>query len=109
MISLLLIAIAAFFNGCMDTFESTPKFNESIFQNFDKHFWCKDVSWQYATKIFGWKADSWHISKSAMIFCIVGAIILFQPHFHWWIHFILFGIVWNVIFVITYHGLFKVK
>lgn len=108
MISLLLIALAAFFNACMDSFEN-ENFFESIFKNLNQKFWYKRESWKYAKKIFGYRFDAWHLSKSAMIFCIVGAIILFNPHFHWWIHFILFGIVWNVIFVITYHGLFKVK
>lgn len=111
MISLLFVLIASFFNSCMDTFENTPNFNESIFKNFDKKFWCKDVSWQYAKRIGGYKFDAWHLSKSAMIFCIIGAIILFRPilNCYWWVYFIGYGIVWNATFITVYHILFKVK
>lgn len=52
MISLILIAIAAFFNACMDTFENTPNFNESIFKNLDKRFWLKSESWINKHKIY---------------------------------------------------------
>jgi hypothetical protein len=104
-----LIFIAAFFNACMDAFENTPNFNESIFKNLDKRFWCKDVSWNHAKKIFSYKADAWHLSKSAMIFCLVGAIIIFRSHHQWWVHFISMGIILNVTFWLFYHHLFKVK
>ncbi len=108
-VSYILIFIAAFFNACMDAFENTPNFNESIFKNLDKRFWCKDVSWQYAKKLFGYKFDSWHLAKSAMIFCLVGAIVIYRPHHQWWVHFISMGIIWNVGFWLFYHKIFQVK
>lgn len=103
-----LILLAAFFNACMDAFENTPNFNESIFKNLDKRFFCKDVSWQYAKKMFNYRVDAWHLSKSAMIFCIVGAIVIHFPD-HNVLHFIAIGVLWNIIFVAFYHKIFGIK
>ncbi len=107
-ISYILLFLAAFFNACMDCFENTPNFNESIFKNLDKKFWCKDVSWQYAKKLGGYKFDAWHMCKSSMIICIDGAISLQLPS-HQWLHFICLGVLWNLVFVAWYHKIFKVK
>lgn len=107
--SYLLVFIAAFFNSLMDTFENTPNFNKSIFSNLDKTFWCKDVSWQYVKEIFSYPLDAWHFSKSAMIFCLIGAIILFKPHHTLLVHFVSFGLIWNVSFWLFYIKLFRLK
>jgi hypothetical protein len=108
-VSYVLILLAAFFNACMDAFENTANFNESIFKNLDKRFWCKDVSWNYAKKLFGYKFDSWHLAKSAMIFCLIGAVIVYRPHHQWWVHFISMGLIWNATFFLFYHKIFRVK
>lgn len=107
-LSCLLVFLAAFFKACADAFENTPNFNESIFKKWNKKFWCKDVSWQYAKRLFGYKFDSWHLSISAMICCFDAAIVI---HFtgHRLLIFVLIGIVWNAAFVLFYHGIFKVK
>ena len=115
-----LVFVAAFFKSCADAFENTPNFNESIFKNLDKRFWCKDVSWQYAKKlsfkipfinkrIGAYKIDSWHLSMSAMIFCWIGAIVVFRIHHQWWVHFISMGLIWNATFWLFYHKIFRVK
>ena len=104
-----LVFVAAFFKSCADAFENTPNFNESIFKNLDKRFWCKDVSWQYAKRLFGYKFDSWHLSMSAMIFCWIGAIVVFRIHHQWWVHFISMGLIWNATFWLFYHKIFRVK
>jgi hypothetical protein len=104
-----LVLVAVFFNACMDAFENTPNFNESIFKNLDKRFWCKDVSWHHAKNIFGYKWDAWHLSKSAMVFCVVGAILVFRPHHQCWVHLMSFGIIWNVGFWLFYHKIFGIK
>jgi len=113
MISLIFFFVAAFFNACMDAFENTPNFNESIFKNLNKKFWCKDVSWEYAKKVFAYKLDSWHLSKSAMILCIVAAIIAFDLPVKKWqdvaIYVLTYGFVWNATFWLFYHIIFKVK
>lgn len=101
MISIILFSLAAFFNACMDAFEN-ENFFESIFRNKNQRFWYKRESWKWAKKIGGYKLDAWHISKSCMIICICFAIF---PN---WKGFIL-GIVWNIIFVLFYHKIFKIK
>jgi len=109
LISYGLVIIAVFFNAIMDAVENTPNFNESIFKNLDKKFWCKDVSWQYAKKIFNYKLDAWHLSKSAMIICLAMAIVFFRPKHNWWVHLISIGLIWNMGFWFFYHKVFKVK
>lgn len=106
--SYILIALASFFKACADAFENTPNFNESIFKKWNNKFWCKDVSWRYAKKLFGYKFDSWHLSISAMIFCFDGAIVVHIPEYKL-VHFAVIGIIWNVVFVMFYHKIFKVK
>jgi hypothetical protein len=114
------IALAAIFKALADAFENTPNFNESIFKRLDKKFWCKDVSWDYAKKITfklpfinkpidSYKIDSWHISITCMVCAIAGAVVAYRPHHEWWVHYISIGIIWNVVFVLFYHGIFKVK
>lgn len=103
-----LVFIAAFFNAIMDTLENKVSFEASIFREWDIKFWRKDISWQYAKKVFGWKCDGWHLAKSSMIFCLVGAIIVFRPHHQLWVHFISMGLIWNLSFGIFYK-LFKWK
>lgn len=103
-----LVFMAALFNAVMDTLENAPEFNASVFKNWDKKFWLKEVSWQYDKRVFGYKIDGWHLAKSAMIFCLLGAMIIFRPHHQLWIHFVSAGIIWNISFDIFYK-LFKVK
>jgi len=109
----ILIFLGAFFNACMDAFENEPNYNESIFKNWDKKFWCKEVSWQYAKRLWGYKFDSWHISKSLMVTCMCGAIVaaLFTPSasLHWAVYLVCAGINWNCTFILFYHKVFKIK
>lgn len=107
--SYIFVALAAIMNSFMDAFENTPNFNESIFRNLDKKFWCKDVSWQYAERVFGYKLDGWHFAKTLMIVFVAGAIINFRPVHQFWVHLITIGVIWNVVFWLFYHKLFKVK
>lgn len=109
MVSYLLVAAAAFFSACMDAFENTPNFNESIFKKWNKKFWCKDISWEFSKKIFGYRFDAWHLSKSFMIVCIALSISLMDKEHSWFVKFVSVGIIWNVVFVLTYHKLFKIK
>lgn len=106
--SYVLIFWAAFFNALMDTLENAPAFNASIFKNWKKEFWLKEVSWKYAKKIFSWKFDGWHCAKSLMIFCLIGAMIVFRPHHQLLVHFISAGLIWNGSFNLFYK-LFKNK
>lgn len=107
MITAILILLAALFNAVMDRVGDTVAFNNSIFHKKDPAFWCKDVSWRYAKKVFGWKADAWHIAKSSMIICLVAGAVLYNPAFNVWIDFFAFGALWNASFNIGYNTLFK--
>lgn len=108
MISALLIAIAAICNAVMDRVENDVAFNASVFKRMNKRFWLKSESWRFARKVFGWKFDAWHVSKSAMIVLLCEAAILYSPVLPWWwADLILFGIVWNTMFVLFYKRIFK--
>lgn len=113
MISAALLFLAVFFNSIMDSVENAPRFNKSIFSNLPKQFWLKEESWKYAPKIFGWKADCWHIAKSCMVISIVFAIILFDLPLEKWQDWALYiavaGIIWNGGFKLFYDILFKRK
>jgi hypothetical protein len=118
MISLILIILSAFFNAVMDATENENYF-ESIFRNRNQKFWYKRISWQYAKKIFGYKVDAWHLSKSCMIICALAAVYCEQFSNQMWhtgIRFLDIGIdiciagaIWNLSFKLFYHKLFKVK
>lgn len=109
----ILIFAGGFFNACMDAFENSPNFDESIFKKLDKKFWCKDVSCNYVKLILGYRFDSWHISKSFMwTSVIVGVVIASyapRPGVPWLIHFIGLACTWNVSFPLFYHLIFRVK
>lgn len=109
----LLIFMGAFFNACMDTFENSPNFNKSIFKNLNKKFWCKDVSCDYVKLIFGYRFDSWHISKSLMWISIIGGWVVASyvphPHLPLFIHFIGLASTWNITFPLFYNLIFRFK
>lgn len=109
MVSLFLFALAAVFNALMDAFENSPNFHESIFRNLRPSLWLKEVSWQYAKKIFGYKLDAWHLSKSCMIASLAAAVIFYKQVFNPYIDFACCGIAWNLSFDVFYHWFFKVK
>lgn len=108
-ISYVFMFIAAFFNACMDITEDDVHFNKSIFKNLSPTFFCKSVSWKYAKAIFKYRLDFWHLCKSAMIICLVEAIVVFRIHHQWWVHFTTFGIIWNVTFSLFYHKILRSK
>jgi hypothetical protein len=80
-VSYIFILVAAVFCALMDIVEN-ENFFESIFKNKNQNFWYKRVSWNHAKKIFGYKFDAWHISKSLMIICFASAIIFYKPFIH---------------------------
>src|SRR5688572_13507335 len=102
----LLVFLAAVFNSVMDSVEN-EHVNDTIFKRFHSRFWHKRDSWDDADKIFGYKLDAWHISKSAMIICllsIIGLLLWIKPEpviSPFW-DVILAGGLWNLIFVLFY-------
>lgn len=113
MISLALLALAAIFNALMDATENAPNFNESRLKKLPVQFWLKEQSWKYAPKLFGYKFDAWHLSKSAMIICLLLTAIFFDWPVEKWqdvaLYLVVGGVVWNGVFWLFYHKLFGVK
>lgn len=107
MIAAILIFFAAVCNAIMDRLENEPAFNRSIFKWKEKRFWSKEVSWQYAKKIFGYKLDAWHLFKSAMIMLMLSACVLYKPVISPFIDIIIFGAEWNIVFVLFYSKILK--
>jgi hypothetical protein len=118
MIVLLLVALSAVFNSIMDSVEN-ENFFESAFKKFNQKFWYKRVSWQFAKKLFDYKFDAWHISKSLMEMCRSLAIALayygkklFETGnvcLDVLSLVVIFGFLWNFTFWLFYHKIFKVK
>lgn len=110
--SIILLVLACFFNAVMDCCEN-ENFHESVFKKLPVQFWYKRESWKYAPKIFSFKLDCWHISKSCMIICFILAGIFFDLPVEKWQEVALYlavaGAIWIVCFNVFYHRLFKVK
>jgi hypothetical protein len=112
MITVAFIFLAAFFNAVMDAVEN-ENFYESILKNMPVQFWYKRESWKYVKKIFGYRPDVWHLSKSLMLFCFAGAVISFNlPVLKWQdvaLYVLAFGFIWNATFWLFYNVIFRVK
>lgn len=116
MISLLIIFIGSFFGAIADAVEN-ENFFESIFKGWKKSFWYKRESWKTVPRIFGYKVDAWHLSKSAMICCLLLAMVLYSPvvdlfadnRLNKCADFIIAGSVWNIGFNLFYHKIFQIK
>lgn len=106
MFTLLFISIAAILNAFMDVLENET-FSSSIFKHWNQKFWYKRESWKYAKKIFNYKIDGWHLAKSSMIICIIGAIVNYHVITIWQVDFLLFGLLWNILFEFFYSHVFK--
>ncbi len=94
-----IVIVACLMWAVADRVENIVAFNRSIFSHLDKKFWCKEVSWQYAIKIFKYKVDAWHLSKSAAL-CLLFALIFVRVD--WW-HYFIIGGTWNTFFNLFYH------
>lgn len=123
-----LILTASICNAVMDI--TSHKFYQSVFNSpkFNPLFWNPAISWKnkYINgdinqgrkqwNIFGLKinihpafTDSWHLFKSTMIFCLVGAIVLYDSKGWVWdlILFVIYGTAWNLTFSLFYNKLLK--
>ncbi len=103
----LLIAAMAFLSACMDAFEN-ENFFESIFKECNQRFWYKRESWKWAKKFFGYRLDAWHVCKSLLVICIA---LLPSSKFEgdWWVIVLNIGVIWNLVFSLFYHWIFKIK
>lgn len=102
-----IIAFMAFLKACLDAWENENYF-ESIFKHWNQKFWYKRESWKYAKKLWGYKFDAWHIGWTIMVFCIAALTFCEFPG-SWWVKILNVGLIWNAVFNIFYHGIFKIK
>lgn len=107
MISYIFLALASVCNAVMDTL--THHFSQSIFRNRNGDFWNPNVSWQYVNFLpyTRYRADAWHLLKSAMIIFICLAIV-FADNLNI-IDFVLLGTIWNIVFNLFYNHLLITK
>lgn len=96
----IIIILCSFFNAVMDLVEN-ENFFKSIFKKLNQNFWYKRESWKYAKKIFGWKFDSWHISKSIII-CLV--LIPLSNNIYEYVY---YGVLWNATFNLFYKKILR--
>lgn len=106
MMSLSLWCLAAMLNAAMDKFEN-ENFYTSVFRNLNVRFWYKRESWKYGKMVFGWRFDSWHVAKSAMVVLLALAIVLYKPLVNWWTDILIYGAAWNLVFNLFLNKLFK--
>lgn len=113
MISVIFIFLAAVCNSFMDAVDNEVKFNQSIFKKWSKARWCKEYSWQFTRKIFGYHIDPWHLSKSLMIIFFGVAVITSHLNIKNWewftIYLVIYGAIWNLTFKLFYNVIFGVK
>lgn len=108
MLSLLFFSLIVFFDAVCDALEN-ENFFESIFRNFNQKFWYKRVSWQFAKKIFNYKLDAWHISKSLKVGCIILSMQTYSEIIGFWQDLLIYGTVWIFLFWLFYNKIFRVK
>jgi hypothetical protein len=107
-------------NFYQSIFYRVQRTNKDIERN--NNFWYKRESWQHAKKLFGYKFDAWHISKSMMIILTITSTVIGiyveGPLLHFlfnniWVNVffevIIRGLAWDVIFYLFYDKLFRAK
>lgn len=108
MISFLLIFLAAIFNSICDNL--AWHYYKSVFKKFkNPDFFDPNVSWKTEKKIFGWKFDAWHISKSCMLILLFFAIKYNKTVFDPIIDIVLCGLIWNGTFNLFFNRLLNCK
>lgn len=83
-------------------------YSTSIFKNLNERFWNPYESWKYAPHIFGYVWDAWHIAKTCMLFCLLGAVVLYVPITNYKIlDWCILGTLWNLNFSLFYDRVFR--
>jgi hypothetical protein len=130
MYSLILIALAGFFNSIMDILFT--QYEGSIFAKRNNPlFWNPAVSWKnkwaqpfsqpaenkwyyfgfvppykerfpYSSTIFVWLTDGWHLAKALMLLAIMLSVCTYVPVTNFWGDVILHYIVFTGVFTIFY-------
>jgi len=105
---IMFLSFAAMFNAVMDSVENEHILS-TVFKNLKVSFWSKLNSWDKAKKLFNYKFDAWHLSKSAMIICFAFSLCYYDTTLGFWQDFILAGCIWNHTFNGFYSHLFISK
>jgi hypothetical protein len=98
--------MAAVCNAVMDMVEN-ENFSSSVFSKLNPRWWYKRESWKWARKVFGWKFDAWHLFKSVMIIFISLSMVYYTPIIGNLLDIIIYGVVWNAIFILFYHKILR--
>lgn len=101
----ILLIVAAIFKAVADTVDH--HFDSSIFRRMDVTFWDRDISSNKAKRIFNYKIDAWHLSQSAMIICMVFAMIFHQNKLAWYWEVVIGGTLWNIVFNTFYNKILR--
>ena len=98
-LKVIFLILAAACNALMDTLQH--HFSTSIFKSKDEKFWNPNVSWQYVNffPYTKYRADAWHLAKSAMIIFLCFAIDFSLKG-------LILGILWNLTFNTFYNKIF---
>lgn len=113
-ITVLLVVIAAILNAVMDSIENEHIWDTKFANYKDKpifnNFIYKRESWNKAKKIFNYKLDLWHISKSAMLLAIFGAAATNVPItgtlWELLLRIVGFSLIWVLTFNLFYNKVF---
>lgn len=116
--SIILIVLAAICNAVCDTLEH--HYYISIFnrKGWSSKFWNPALSSEaYILPFTKYPLTAWHLFKSGMIFCLLGAVVMAwqsgEAIFNvWWFYLIVFiylGVSWNIVFNLFYNILLKKK
>lgn len=101
----ILIFLAAVFNAVMDKTKDYIQYRTSLFYGLDERFWSdeKKTNFIYGSK---YKPNAWHLSKSAMLICLLAIPFVYKP-FLGIFDYLIFGTEWILIFNLFYNKLLK--
>jgi len=101
--------LAAIFNAVMDSVGDGVAFRRSVFKKRNPNWWSKELSWQHVRFLppTKYRPDAWHLAKSAMILCLVSAMVFYRPLVNWWADILILGTIWNGSFTLFYHRIFR--
>lgn len=108
MIALSIIILAAICKAVADTLDD--HFSISRFKHLNPKFWDKNVSSEYAKRIFSYKIDGWHLFNSGMIVCFILAAVLHpfdKWHTDWYWEILIAGISFNLAFNLFYNKILR--
>jgi hypothetical protein len=102
MISIALIALSAILWAAMDTLAFHRPV--SIWKNASD-FWTVDKGAFLPYTRYRWNA--WHIAKSGVLACLIGAAVLYKPLLGHWLDFFAVGAAWIAVFNVFFNRILK--